>query len=138
MPDLRNIAVLYALFGNKGPRALGSSNHSFVSSQFYGASWELGSEDFSLHKYVWCKSEFSSICKAVGFQVILLTNATRSHCPGRDFAIICKKPGIVSDPFHSSVKKFVESYGNRRISNLKSFYEFSKILSKLLFFNLKN
>lgn len=120
MPDLENLCLLYTLFGSKGPRALGSSNHSFISSQFYGASWENGSSDFPLHKYVWSKKEYQHACKVIGFKVILLSNSTLSHCPGRDFVIICQKPFQFPLTENLKASEWIQRYGRPILAPFKS------------------
>jgi len=137
MPDLASLCFFYTFFGSRGPRALGSTNHSFISSQFYGASWESSSSDFSHHRYVWSKIEFSRVCRSLGFEIVLLSNRTLSHCPGRDFVIVCKKPNYtLLSQNNEDVEVWIRRYGKPEYASFFSGLACLKLLFKLITYDV--
>jgi hypothetical protein len=93
MPDFRRLILLSALLPKKPPSADPSRARDLITSQFYGASWETNPAEYSYHKYVWSKAEFGRVLSDLGFEIVLLTGATLTHHPGRDFAVVARKPG---------------------------------------------
>lgn len=131
MPDLENLCIFYAIFKSEGPRARGSSYHSIISSQFYGASWEDASCEFSHHKYVWSKNEFCRTCRSIGFNVLLLSNKTLSHYPGRDFVIVCQKPNPLRVEVNKVAREWVKRYGHPLLAPLMSVFSTLRLFGDL-------
>lgn len=114
MPDLRRLVHLSAFLPRRPKQAGKDANRDLVMSQFYGAAWENNSDLFPYHKYIWEKAEFAEELHRIGFEVLLLTNATLSHQPGRDFACIAQKPALNSSALRTElVEQRLRAYGGK-------------------------
>lgn len=114
MPDFRRLIQLSAFLPRRPKQVGRKANRDLVKSQFFGAAWEENSDSFPYHKYVWEKTEFADELRSIGFEVLLLTNATKSHQAGRDFACIAKKPSRGPSAYRSkSSEERLRDYGGR-------------------------
>lgn len=92
-PDFIRVILLSLILPCRPNQTGSGANRDLIRSQFYGASWETNSDGYPYHKYLWAKGELSDSAELIGFESRLKTNATLSHLPGRDMALILVRPG---------------------------------------------